>query len=147
VIDVGLSVTSMSSGEVAQPRLGMLAFLDIPVDCRMSGAVEEGGDVRFTVGGQFDEFDIVFEPAALDRFMRLGFELLCRSARVNPQALAGREEPQDSARFAFGAEALRMLAALSDGLAQAAPSCWRSRDSRIEDSTDVSGIQPQLRLS
>jgi hypothetical protein len=103
----------------AQPRLGMLAFLDIPADCRMSGAVNEDGDVRFTVGGPYDEFDVVFEPAALDRFMRLGFELLFQSARANPKALAHREGLGDGARFAFSADALRKLARLSDALAQA----------------------------
>jgi hypothetical protein len=83
----------------------MLAWLDIPVDCQMSAAVNQDGDVRFTLGGPYDEFDVVFEPAALDRFMRLGFELLCQLARVDPKALEDRE-------------ALRKLGTLSDALAK-----------------------------
>ncbi len=101
-----------------QPRLGMLAFLDTPVNCRMSGAVNEDGDVRFTVGGPFDEFDIVFEPAALYRFVELTFDLLCQAARSNPRVLAARAAHGDAARFEFGAEALRKLAKLSDARAQ-----------------------------
>jgi len=92
----------------------MLAWLDIPVDCRMSGEVNEDSDVRFTVGGSHDEFDIVFEPAALERFLRLGFDLLQEMARVNPRALATGDGIPESAPFAFEAEALRKLATLCD---------------------------------
>jgi hypothetical protein len=97
-----------------QPRLGILAWFDIPADCEMSGVINEDGDVRFTVSGPYDEWDIEFEATALDRFLRLGFELLCESARVNPKALAARDGIRDAEEFAFRAEALRKLVTLSE---------------------------------
>lgn len=101
-----------------QPRLGILAFLDIPVDCRMTGELNEEGDAQFTVGGPYDEFDIVFEPAALYRFTQLAFDLLCQAARNNPQALTARATHDDAAPFEYHTDALQKLATLSKTHAQ-----------------------------
>lgn len=54
------------------------AWLDVPADVRITGEVERDRDVKFTITGQEDEFDVVFEPAALRRFIRLAEGLLAQ---------------------------------------------------------------------
>ena len=53
-------------------------------------------------------------PAALEPFLRLGFDLLREAARVNPRALAAGDGLREGAPFAFGAESLRKPATPCD---------------------------------
>lgn len=51
-------------------------YLDVSERCRMSGEFDDDGDIQFTVCSSYNEANLVFEPAALRRFVRLASGLL-----------------------------------------------------------------------
>jgi hypothetical protein len=57
------------------PRV--IAWLEIPDDCRMKAMLDFDDELRFTLGSQSDDWQyIAFERPALERFVQLAQEVL-----------------------------------------------------------------------
>ena len=58
-------------------------WLEVPADARIDGAQEEQRRAfRFTVASEGDEFELVFEPDTLRRFLGVAEDLLTRQRPV-----------------------------------------------------------------
>ncbi|WP_154814986.1 hypothetical protein [Actinophytocola xinjiangensis] len=61
-------------------------WLDIPESCRMGGEFTGDLDVHVTFGGPDDGVNVLFERAALERFVGLATELLACRIPDDPRA-------------------------------------------------------------
>lgn len=54
-------------------------WLDVSDDSRITGQIDSRGDVQFTVSCEHDEFELVFPPPMLRRFVDLATGLLAQA--------------------------------------------------------------------
>ena len=64
----------------------VLAWVEIPDDCRFAVQYTGDGDLHFMIGDPLNAVDIFFEPEALGRFVALATEALAQPAPADHKA-------------------------------------------------------------
>jgi hypothetical protein len=63
----------------------VMAWLEIPDDCRFTVEYTGDGDLHFMIGTRHDGVDLLFEPEALLRFVALATEALAQPEPASPK--------------------------------------------------------------